>query len=81
MQEEEGQDREIGHATQGKSAKNDEKHKGRNFRGRTGINIIKHNNAHIITNSIPSIIMGSITNHVRRNVTITNEENQQAQES
>jgi hypothetical protein len=74
LREEEGQDCKIGHATQGKTAKNDGKHKGRNICRTTGINIIEHNNADIITNSIPSIITGNITNHVKRNVTITKEE-------
>jgi hypothetical protein len=77
MREEEGQDRAIGHATQGKTTKNDGNHKGRDVRRRTGINIIKRNKATII----PSIITGNITNHLKSNVTITNEENQQAQES
>jgi hypothetical protein len=81
MREEEGQDCEIGHATQGKTAKNDGKQKGRNICRTTEINIIKRNNAHIITNSILSIITGNITKHVKSNVTITNEENQQARES
>jgi hypothetical protein len=77
MREEEGQDQAIGHATQGKTTKNDGNHKGRDVRRRTGINIIERNNAHII----PSIITGNIANHVKSNVTITNEENQQARES
>jgi hypothetical protein len=78
MREEEGQNRTIGHATQGKTTQNDGKHKGRYVCRRTGINSIEHNNANIITSNIPSIITGNITNHVKRNVTITNEENQQA---
>jgi hypothetical protein len=81
MQEEERQDRKIGHATQRKTSKNDGKHKGRNICRTTGINIIEHNNVDIITNRIPSIITGNITNHVKRNVTIRNEENQQARKS
>jgi hypothetical protein len=48
-----------------KTTKNDGRHKGRDVRRRTGINIIEHNNAHII----PSIITGNITNHVKSNVT------------
>jgi hypothetical protein len=71
MREEEGQDCAIGHATQGKTTKNDGNHKGRDVRGRTGINIIERSNAHII----PSIITGNITNHIKSNVTITIEEN------
>jgi hypothetical protein len=80
MRQEEGQDCEIGHATQGNTAKNDGKHKGRNI-SRKRINIIEHNNAHIITNNIPSIITVNITNHVKRKVTITNKENKQTRES
>jgi hypothetical protein len=63
MREEEGQDQAIGHATQGETTKNDGNHKGRDVSRRTGSNSIKHNNAKIITNNI--------TNHVKRNVTIT----------
>jgi hypothetical protein len=74
---EEGQDRAIGHATQGKTTKIDGNHKGRDVRKRTGINIIECNNANII----PSIITGNIANHVKSNVTITNDKNQQARES
>jgi hypothetical protein len=77
MQKEEGQDRAIGHATQGKTTKIDGNHKSRDVRTRTGNNIIKRNNTHII----PSIITGNIANHIKSNVTITNEENQQARES
>jgi hypothetical protein len=69
VREEEGQDHTIGHATQGKSTKTDGSHKVRNVRNRTGIIIIEHNNANIITNNI--------TKHVKRNVAITNENNQQ----
>jgi hypothetical protein len=77
MREEEGQDRAIGHATKGKTTKIDGNHKGRDVCRRTEIYIIERNNAHII----PSIITGNIANHGKSNVTITNEENQQAQES
>jgi hypothetical protein len=72
MRDEEGQDHGIGHATQGKTTKTDGNHKGRDVGNITGSNI-KHNNANIITRII--------TNHVKRNVTITNEKNQQAQKS
>jgi hypothetical protein len=81
MREEEGQDRKIGHAIQGKTAKDDGKHRDRNISRTTRINNIEHNNAYIITNNIPSIITVNITNHVKRNVTITNKKNKQAQES
>jgi hypothetical protein len=82
MRQEERHVREIGHATQEKTANNDGKHKGRNISKKTKrINIIEHNNADIITNNIPSIITVNITNHVKRNVTITNKENKQTQES
>jgi hypothetical protein len=81
MQEEEGQDREIGHVTHGKTGKDDAKHNGRNISRTTRINDIEHNNASIITNNIPSIITVSITNHIMRNITITNKENKQARES
>jgi hypothetical protein len=81
MRQEEGQDCKIGHATQGKTAKNDVKHTGRNISRTTGIKIIQHNNAYIITNSIPSIITVNITNHVKRNVTNTNKKNKQSQKS
>jgi hypothetical protein len=81
MQQEEGQDRKIRYATQGKTAKNDGKHKGRNIIRTTRIHIIEHNNADIITNNIPSIITVNITNHVKRNVTITCKENKQVRES
>jgi hypothetical protein len=80
MRQEEGQDCKIGHATQGKTAKNDGKCKGRNISRTTRIHIIEHNNANIITNNIPSIITVNITNHVKRNVTIANKENKQARE-
>jgi hypothetical protein len=52
MREEEGQDHAIGHATQGKTTKNDGNHKGRDVRRRTGSNSIEHNNANIITHNI-----------------------------
>jgi macrodomain Ter protein organizer (MatP/YcbG family) len=81
MRDEEEQDREIGHATQGKAGKNDGKHKGRKISRTTRINDIKHNNTSIITDSIPSIITDSITNHMMRNITITNKENKQARQS
>jgi hypothetical protein len=84
MREKEGQDqegREIRHATQGKTAKDDGKHKGRNISRTTRINNIKHNNANIITDNISSIIKVKITNHVKRNITITNKENKQVRES
>jgi hypothetical protein len=81
MRQEEGQDRKIGHATQGKTAKNDGKHNGRNISRTTGINIIQHNNAYIITNNIPSIITVNITNQVKRNITNTNKKNKQARKS
>jgi hypothetical protein len=71
----------IQHATQGKTAKNDGKDKGRNISRTTGINIIEYNNTKIITNSIPSIITVNITNHVKRNITSTNKENKQARKS
>jgi hypothetical protein len=79
MRQEEGQDGEIEHATQEKTAKNDGKHKGQNISRTTRINIIKHNNAYVITNNIASIITVNITNHVKRNITITNKKNKQAQ--
>jgi hypothetical protein len=81
MRQEEGQDRKIRNANQGKTAKDDGKHKGRNISRTTRINNIEHNNANIITDNIPSIITVIITKHVKRNITITNKENKQAQES
>jgi hypothetical protein len=81
MRREEGQDCKIKHATQGKTAKDDGKQKGRNISRTTRINNIEHNNANIITDNIPSIITVNITNHVKRNITIINKENKQARES
>jgi hypothetical protein len=81
VRDEKEQDREIGHATQGKAGKNDGKHKGRNISRTTTIKDIEHNNPSIITDSIPSIITVSITNHVTRNITITNKKNKQARQS
>jgi hypothetical protein len=54
---------------------------GRNISRTPVINIIQHNNACVITNSIPSIITVNITNHVKRNLTNTNKENKQARKN
>jgi hypothetical protein len=73
MQDEKEQDRKVGHATSGKAATDDGKHKSRNSSRTTRINKTKHNNASIITDSI--------TNHVTRSIASTNKENQQVRQS
>jgi hypothetical protein len=73
MRDEKEQDREIGHATQGKTGTHDGKHKSRNSSRTTRINYTKHNNASIITDSI--------TKHVAGSITITNKENQETRKS